>query len=236
MPSQRFGADFENYCRLGHILITDPGDAGEIPLGRRGYGVCPVVTAAAETRTLQTASELDPGMLLLVILQTDGGDLTITGAEASVILTDAGDAVLFVVSDNAGTFAWRIVGSTKTPQIEGNGSTLGLFAPDAQQETIAAGVGGAISVATYLTLIGADAGGDAFTLADGVQIGQVKKITMDDATGVGTVTLTNAADENTLTYDAVGETAELLWNGTGWRIILAYNEATGTAGPGLSTV
>lgn len=229
---------------LKMATIDDPGASGtfEIP-ALHGFAICEVTTAGAESRALPSATRQAVGQVFAVVFKDDGGDLTITGAETSVVLDSAGDIALFYLSDNDGTKAWRIltnttmVGSVATlltdlSTVEANATVI----PDAQQEEIAAGNPGAISVATYLTRIGADAGGDAFTLADGTTVGQLKKITMDDATGTGTVTIASPADENTLAFDAVGETAILRWNGTGWRIVSAYNEADGADGPGLSTV
>jgi len=43
-------------------------------------------------------------------------------------------------------------------------------------ENIPAGTGGAIETISYLTTINTDAGGDAYTLANGTMVGQLKKI------------------------------------------------------------
>ena len=56
--------------------IFDPGDAKAIPVGLSG--VCELVSAAAETRTLARPSYL--GQWLILSLKTDGGDITLTCA------------------------------------------------------------------------------------------------------------------------------------------------------------
>lgn len=233
MSAKMLPLSLDRALRTGFFQVDDPGSAGTISGQNKGHMICEVVTAGAESRTLPTAAGYAVGTTLLVTLKTDGGNLTLANADDDdAVLTDAGQMALFVVTDANGTKGWRTVSAPATA----DGVNGAIVMPDAQQEDIAAGNPGALSITTYLSRIGADAGGDAFTLADGTQVGQLKKITMDDATGTGTVTLTSAADENTLTFDAVGETALLRWNGTGWRVIEAYNEADGSAGPGLSTV
>lgn len=108
------------------------------------------------------------------------------------------------------------------------------FIPDAQQEDAPAP--GAISVATYLTTITTE-GAEAFSLANGGQKGQLKKIVLTVTAGDATLTITTPEDENTVVFSVVGDTVELLWNGAAWRIIAAYNQATGAiTTPVLSTM
>ena len=66
---------------------------------------------------------------------------------------------------------------------------------------------------TELTTTGAD----ALTLADGTTSGQIKIINMIVDGGDGTLTPTTFANGTTITFDAVGESATLVWNSTiGW--------------------
>ena len=95
------------------------------------------------------------------------------------------------------------------------------FYPDVAQNNITAGTGGAVIVTNYLTTINTDAGGDAFTLADGTQIGQMKKILLVvDGGGDGVVTPATAfADATTTaTFNDAGDYLILMWNGTAWRV------------------
>ena len=66
---------------------------------------------------------------------------------------------------------------------------------------------------TELTTTGAN----ALTLADGTTSGQIKIINMIVDGGDGTLTPTTFANGTTITFDAVGESATLVWNSTvGW--------------------
>ncbi len=92
--------------------ITDPGDAGAIPVTDSGH--CDLVTAAAETRTL--AAPTYAGQMLLLSLKTDGGDCVITCATTvnqtgnnTITLGDAGDAVLLVGKVNGANKRWSVV-------------------------------------------------------------------------------------------------------------------------------
>lgn len=94
------------------------------------------------------------------------------------------------------------------------------FYPTAVTNNITAGTGGAISVTNYFTTINTDAGGDAFTLANGTQIGQLKLIRLvADGGGDGVVTPTSLSGGTTITFNDAGDEAELLWNGTAWVVI-----------------
>lgn len=95
----------------------DPGSGGTISIGEVGIGICRVTTAGAESRALPAASGYPIGQRLVVILETDGGDLTITGAEdGSVSLDDAGDFAEFIVTQGVSgstvTRYWRTTLST----------------------------------------------------------------------------------------------------------------------------
>ena len=116
------------------------------------------------------------------------------------------------------------------PGITGNSGTHVGYIPDAQSYDIAAGgTTTAIALTSYINTIGADGGGDAFTLADGLAKGQLMKIIMVDATGDGTLTIASAISSglDIITFSNAGDTAELMWNGTAWRILGLYNTANG---------
>ena len=69
------------------------------------------------------------------------------------------------------------------------------------------------NLVTELTTTGAD----ALTLADGTTSGQIKIVNMIVDGGDGTLTPTTFANGTTITFDAVGESATLVWNSTiGW--------------------
>jgi len=92
--------------------ITDPGDAGAIPV--TASGSCAITTAGAETRTI--AAPTFAGQLLNLSLDVDGGNCTITvattfnqNADNTLIGADAGDQIMLVAGDVAGTPLWKIV-------------------------------------------------------------------------------------------------------------------------------
>ena len=69
------------------------------------------------------------------------------------------------------------------------------------------------NLVTELTTTGAD----ALTLADGTTSGQIKIVNMIVDGGNGTLTPTTFANGTTITFDAVAESATLVWNSTiGW--------------------
>lgn len=90
------------------------------------------------------------------------------------------------------------------------------FYPQVAPSDIAAGVGGAIDITSYFTTISTDAGGDAFTLADGTVVGQVKRIRLlVDGGGDAVITPANFTD-TTITMDDAGDDVELMWDGVQW--------------------
>lgn len=95
------------------FLMDDPGDAGTITADR-DFGVVPITTTAAETATLAQPSKA--GLFITVVLDVDGGDLTLTvtggynaDAATSITFGDAGDFVLFYSIRVGASFYWRVV-------------------------------------------------------------------------------------------------------------------------------
>jgi len=93
---------------------------------------------------------------------------------------------------------------------------------DALRETKAGA--GAVSVDSYLTELTAG-GAIAVTLADGSKVGQMKKVILDDAAGVATITPATFADGTTAAIAAaIGNYAEFMWTGeNGWRLVGSLN-------------
>jgi hypothetical protein len=92
--------------------ITDPGNAGAIPVTTDG--VCNMTSAGAETRTLAIPTYV--GQRLDLCLDTDGGDVAVTVAAAynqsgNTVITfnDAGDHVSLVGVTQGGTRRWRLI-------------------------------------------------------------------------------------------------------------------------------
>jgi hypothetical protein len=102
----------------------------------------------------------------------------------------------------------------------GSSTLYSAFYPSGAIQSIAAGAGGAINVTSYFTNISTDAGGDAFTLANGAVIGQLKEIyLLVDGGGNATITPANLASGTTITMNDAGDSVILLWNGTDWVVI-----------------
>lgn len=120
---------------------------------------------------------------------------------------------------------------TAAVSITGAGSTTVPLVPIAEQQTLAAG-GGAVTITEYYTAGATDAGGDAWTLADGAQKGQLKKIQLvTDGGGDATLTPTNLNGGTTITFADVGDYAILMWDGSGWTALELGNDADGATAP-----
>lgn len=96
----------------GPRKITDPGNAGAIPVTHSG--ACAITTAGAETRTL--AAPTFDGQRLSISMDVDGGDGVLTVAAAinqtgnnTVTFNDAGDTIDLVAIRVAGVLRWKLV-------------------------------------------------------------------------------------------------------------------------------
>lgn len=103
---------------IGPGLLQDPGDAGTITVEMWGQ-ICPVVTAAAETRTLAQPNRA--GLQAAIVLDTDGGDLTLTvtggyneDGTTTITLDDAGDFVVVYSVKVGSSYYWRIAANEGT--------------------------------------------------------------------------------------------------------------------------
>lgn len=100
------------------------------------------------------------------------------------------------------------------------GTMFAGFYPITAQDNITAGTGGAISVTNYLTTINTDAGGDTFTLANGTQAGQMKKIQLVvDGGGDAVITVANLTGGTAITMNDASDYVLMVWTGTAWSVI-----------------
>ena len=104
------------------FLMNDPGASGTITVDRWGAMV-PIVSATAEARTLAVPTKA--GLLCTVLLDDDGGDVTLTvtsgynqTGDTSITLDTAGDFVTFISVKIGANYRWRIVAQ------EGTGATV----------------------------------------------------------------------------------------------------------------
>lgn len=92
--------------------ITDPGNAGAIPVTGSGY--VPIVTAGSETRTLAAPTFI--GQELLIYIKTDGGTCVITVASAinqtgnnTITMAEVRDVIRLVCIESGSNKVWHVV-------------------------------------------------------------------------------------------------------------------------------
>ena len=92
--------------------ITDPGNAGAIPVTGSGY--VPLVTGGAETRTLAAPASI--GLQLLIYMKTDGGNCVVTCAtfvnetgNNTITFDNTGEALLLIAVEEGANIRWRTV-------------------------------------------------------------------------------------------------------------------------------
>jgi len=92
--------------------ITDPGNAGAIPVTQSGY--CPIVTAGSETRTL--AAPVFIGEELTLYIKTDGGSCVITVASAvnqtgnnTLTMNEVRDVIVLRAIESGSSKVWMVV-------------------------------------------------------------------------------------------------------------------------------
>ena len=119
------------------------------------------------------------------------------------------------------TFSGPVRSEHGFEQITKNTSTGAITTDAVYNATIRGGVqtltgAGAVDLTNLVTEL-TTTGADALTLADGTTSGQVKIVNMIVDGGNGTLTPTTFANGTTITFDAVAESATLVWNSTiGW--------------------
>ena len=142
-------------------------------------------------------------------------DKKITALNASTALST--DDLFHVVDDPSGSPTNKKI--TATNVFNKIPSWIGLA-----QTAQALSTPGAIDVTSAITNLTSD-GTDAVTLADGTQ-GQIKIVCMTAGTNtpVATITPTNLDGGTTVTLNAVGASAVLLFNDSAW-VVIAGNSA-----------
>ena len=93
---------------------------------------------------------------------------------------------------------------------------------------------GAVNVTSYLTNFTSTGAAQALTLANGTEIGQLKKIKHIVDGGSGVLTPVSLSGGTTITFTSIGEVALLQWNGTAWVMIDSGNEIGGSTLPALA--
>jgi hypothetical protein len=187
--------------------------------------------AGAQTLTDKTLTA--PVIAVLVMTGTTGNQevrLTTNLADALSIEDTAGDLLAFDTTTGAQKITCTpnfVIGTKAT----GAGATFVPLIPLAAQQAISGP--GAINITTFYTAV-TTTGADAFTLADGAVIGQLKKIQLIVDGGEATLTPTNLAGGTTITFADAGDYALLGWDGTDWVAIELGNDADGATAPALA--
>ena len=120
------------------------------------------------------------------------------------------------------TFSGPVRSESGFEDITKNASTGAITSNAAYNKAIRGGVqalsgAGAADTVNLITELTTAGGAAAVTLADGTTSGQVKIINMIVDGGDGTLTPTTFANGTNITFDAVAESATLVWNSTiGW--------------------
>ena len=121
------------------------------------------------------------------------------------------------------TFSGPVRSENGFEDITKNATTGAITTNATYGATITGGVqslsgAGAVDLTNLVTELTTGAGAAAVTLADGTTSGQIKIINMIvDGGGTATVTPVTFASGTTLAFDAVAESATLVWNSTiGW--------------------
>ena len=232
------GANTQEYAQINAIILdpTHGSEAGAMFLQvANASGVITTVLSAfhdGSNGIVSVGDSASPGILVSggdenLILQTGNtttGSITITdGANGDIAISPNGSGAVIIP---AGSGIESATANVSVP-----------FEYTAANEIIAEAAGGAISVATLVTTIGADAGGDTFTMAVGTIIGQKKKIIfVSTSGGTGVVTFAGRGTVNTLTFTAAGEYAEFIWDGTDWLDVELSSYGTFATPPVLSIV
>ena len=100
----------------------------------------------------------------------------------------------------------------------GNATVGGKMVFSGTETIVAGGTSTALALTKTVHYVDADAGGDTFTLADGVA-GQIMTILLTSSTGVATITPANLAGGTSVTLNADGDTVVLQFMDTEWFIL-----------------
>lgn len=104
---------YEMFQGLEFAKVRDPGSAGTVKIDNMGYASCGLVTTGAEARTVLGPSRA--GQILILSLDTDGGDATVTVKDSagsttfSHVFNDAGDTIVYVSVKVGTTYKWVVM-------------------------------------------------------------------------------------------------------------------------------
>lgn len=137
-PSQVFKRVYESMDEFS--IIPDPGNAGEIAVDRdRGY--VPIVTAAAETRTV--ADPEKSNVILTLSMKTDGGDCVFTfdtayteSGQTSLTFANVGESITLVSVQSGSSYVWRVLSRQGAAALTSGLTTITHTAPSSDDFAI----------------------------------------------------------------------------------------------------
>lgn len=207
------GATFES--------TTAAGGIAKVKLNAPGTGIL-VAKDSSEELTVAGAVSL---VTSLTYLDSTAGAMAMTladgsaGQEKTIIMTvDGGDATVTPANFLNGTaIVFNDVGDAVTLRFDGtNWIIADRFQADAGPIIVLAS--GAIPLTKDVIIIDSTSGVQALTLADGV-IGQKMDIMMKTDNGDSVVTPATLGAGTTITFDDVGDSARLVFDGVSWQTI-----------------
>lgn len=144
---------------------------------------------------------------------------TISGATLGVVETNGGAKFKALTADITTSVTSALVTGSAT--LVGGGKVL--FS--GYEEIAAGGTSTALSLATHLSNVDSDAGGDIFTLADGDD-GQLKTVYQLSSTGTSTITPANLLGGTSVTMDTAGQSVQFQFSEAGTWVIVGGNGYT----------
>ncbi len=206
---------FRAFESVGAGIGNDPGNAGTITPSMWGQQFH-ITTAAAEIRTLARPDKA--GILTTIVLDSDGGNLTLTvtggynsAGDTSIVFADAGDMVVFLSVKTGTTYQWTAIAQ--------EGTNIGTVRTQAITAAADVTVDGTID---RVTLSG---GAYAIILAAPSAAMKGKLLTIEYVGGdtdAVTLALTNVQGQSsgtTATFNADNETLILVGGDDKWNVV-----------------
>lgn len=203
------------------VTTTAAGGIGRVRLHTPGTGILIAPDSSESVTATVSAASIDTGLTYIdttlgamalsladgvegqrktFVFTVDGGDVVITPANyfngTSITLMNAGDAVELLFHDSDWYLQWIKTGNVVT----------------------VVATTGALNLAADLVLFDTTAGASTCTLADGAP-GQRIVLKMQVDGGDQVCTPANLFDGTTITLDDVGDSVELIFDGTNWNVI-----------------
>ena len=162
-----------------------------------------------------------------IILETGGSDNLIELDDGTAIVDSSGNIDAPVTTSNLSTTGTTTLGDGTSDDTTVSGDLTvdvdtilsGKVIPNSTETIAAGGTSTALDLTKFHHDIDADAGGDTFTLANGVE-GQITVCVMKSATGTATITPATFLGGTSITFNAAGDSVMLRFQDTlGWSII-----------------